>query len=131
MTNLTVVQGDTINLTIPVYTGVAFTQSGEAVGIPADLSDPNMKVWFTAKASYLVADDDATIQAGTTNTGLTGVQITDGFGGIVSVAVDAPVLSNQTAWFMWDAQLQEPDGTRTTIDRGRLALTPQVTRATA
>lgn len=126
MTNITAVQGDTIVLATAITREDPDTTETE----PVDLSSAELV--FTAKYDLADADEDALVQLGTDGM-LSGIDKsatpTDGR---ATITIDKEVtesLSKHTVFLYWDLQLEEADGTVTTVDSGRLALTNDATKA--
>lgn len=119
-TYLTIKRGDTN----------AFEFTLTRAGVAVNITDSSTKVWFTAKKLFADADASAAIRKGTTNTGLSGISITDGANGkyVVTIApADTSSMSNDTNWFLFDTQVREASGTISTVASGRLAVMPDTT----
>jgi hypothetical protein len=126
MTNFTATQGDTISLSTKITREDPDTSEVN----PVDITSADL--WFTAK--YNLSDDDANalIQLGTRSP-LTGIDKsatpTDGKATVTIPASATKGLSDQTVFLFWDIELEEADGTVTTVDSGRLALVNDATKA--
>jgi hypothetical protein len=92
------------------------------------------KVWFTAKRYMTDADGAALIALSTTTSGIT---ITDGPAGQASLVIPPAATAALTTpnpptplalWY--DIQVKESDGTVTTVQKGRLLITGDVTQST-
>jgi hypothetical protein len=123
---------------ITVYRGDSFTIE---VGPVADTEDPvdltlaNTQMWFTAKRKTAVADADAVIRLGSPTTGLTGITLNlpasdDDNMATITVPVDVTaVLPPARTELVYDVQLLEPSGRKTTVATGNLTVLADVTRA--
>lgn len=119
MTDLAITRGDSAMLTHTV------TRGG-----PVDLRLPGTKLWFTAKRKLADQAADAVL-AKTYEEGIEGgISVLTGAPGNVASTelepADTAGLAGETL-LEWDLQLLEPDGTRTTLERGRLLITLDVT----
>jgi hypothetical protein len=123
-TNLTLHKGDTHYLEVAVT-----REDSNGVDQPVNITDA--KLWFTAKVDAKDLDEDAIIQKGTTNTTLSGIDITDAAGGEAVIKLDAAdtEVGIGTQFLYWDLQMKETDNTITTLNSGRLALSDQITQA--
>lgn len=124
--NLTAPRGDTI-----VLCG-AVTKKINGVDTPYDISDPAIKIWFTAKRSVADADADAVFKYGTATAALTGVAITDGPGGLYTVTIpkadQGSLVGTESLFLVYDVQMEETGPIVTTLSKGRFVLKQDVTR---
>lgn len=136
-THLKVEQGDTLDLAVGPVVLPNLVDGGAG---PVDLTTVGMMVRFTAKTSKAVADAEASLRK---THGVAG-----GPGGItVNLPISAAknwamirVESAETAALavpaagslrlVYDVELQEPDGRKTTLARGELMVVPDVTDGT-
>lgn len=97
-------------------------------GDPANLTDVDL--WFTAKRSPLDLDLNAVIQK-TVGAGITIVgDPTDGIAAISVLAADTLALDDQGAVLFWDLQSRTVTLLVTTLARGTLVVTGDITRST-
>ena len=122
VTNFTLKKGDTHYLEVLVT-----RKDQDGVDQPVDLTGAGM--WFTAKNKISDDDIDAVIRKGTSNVSLTGIDITGAVDGeaLVTLQPNDTAVGKGTVFLVWDLQLEESDGTITTLNGGRLALSDQVT----
>lgn len=99
-------------------------------GIPIDVSDPDVKIWFTIKR-YLSEADSQALWQGTLASGVAAI------GAPVAGKVRVTVPASATSWFpegieklYYDLQVKEADGRLTTREKGLFRVSPDVTRAT-
>lgn len=126
--DLTLQQGDTHYLE-----AVITREDQNGVDQPVPLPT-GTKLWWTAKTKKTDPDTAAVIRKGTTNAGLTGIDVTGTATGqcVVTLApADTANVGKGTVFLHWDMQLLELDGTLTTVNKGRLALTEEVTNASS
>ena len=121
-TNFTLKKGDTHYLEVLVT-----RKDQNEVDQPVDLT--GAKMWFTAKNRITDTDIEAVIRKGTNNASLSGVDITGAVDGeaLVTLQPADTTVGKGTVFLFWDLQLEESDGTITTLNAGRLALSDQVT----
>src|SRR4051812_7276727 len=126
MTNLTATQGDTIVLATTI------TRKNPGTGVVAPVDITLADLWFTAKYNLEESDEDALVQLGTKSP-LDGIEKsatpTDGKATVTIDPGATEGLSNSTVFLFWDIELEEADGTVTTVDSGRLALVNDATKA--
>lgn len=126
MTNITATQGDTIVLATTITRKDPDTGAQNAVDITS------AKLWFTAKYDPSDTDLDALVQLGSAETNLDGIAKsatpTDGKAQVTIPATITQDLDPNTVFVYWDIAMEEADGTITTVDWGRMALTNDVTK---
>lgn len=86
-------------------------------------------LWFTAKNAIEDADVDAVFQ----KTDSDGIVVTDAAGGAVDITIDpedTEDLGDEEVVLQCDLQVKELDGTISTVARGSLRISPDVTRST-
>lgn len=116
-----VIRGDTIQIDYDLV---------DSAGVPIDLSDPDVKVWFTVK--YWLRDQDAYALAAPTlaNGGIVGRDVPTS--GRVRVTVDSSVtqhIAEGTTKLYYDLQVKDAEGRVATVERGLFLVDPDVTRA--
>lgn len=102
-------------------------------GVAIDLRLANTKLWFTAKRSLSDADGDAVIaKSAGVGGGPGGITVPAAApGNVANIGItdaDTTELTG-TARLYYDVQLEEPDGTKTTVARGTLPVIADVTKA--
>lgn len=118
---LTRTRGDTIRLLVTA------TRPDEAgVDQPVDLTGATLT--FTAKLKITDADDAVTTIQKTTGAGIEVLAADEGTAVVTLEPEDTEGLLVKTT-YLADVQLDESDGTRTTVASGKLIVTPDVTRA--
>lgn len=127
MSKLQIRRGDTAVIR------VAVTRRDPDTGLVTAVNLTGAKMWFTAKRAFKDADAGAVIQKGTTNTTLSGIEITNAALGFAEVTVDPDDtvdLAADTTWLYYDVQLKETDDRLSTVQSGPLVVSADVTRAT-
>jgi hypothetical protein len=90
-------------------------------------------MWFTVKYAYTDIDA-AKILSKTVGNGITIVQAGgSGINGIVNISINPADTANvpeQQITLVWDLQMKDTNGVVTTVDKGTLVVSPDVTQAT-
>lgn len=89
------------------------------------------KVWCTIKRNVSDADINAIVQLSTTTSGVTILNAVGGQARVTIPATSMLTLPDNLLDLPYDVQVKEVDGTVTTIQRGILHYSPDVTRSTA
>lgn len=110
-------RGDTISIALTI------SRNGSAI----DLTGAT--IWFTAKEAVEDADVDAVFQK-TTADGITIDDAPNGRATVVIEPADTAALGDDPVTLLCDVQVEEADGTTSTVAEGVLRITPDVTRAT-
>lgn len=130
-TTLVLDQGDTGEY---VFGPVIVPDPVTGVMGPLDLTQGGMQARFTAKAVITDADVDAKIRKGSPGTTLAGIALNvpastaKNYGTVTIDPADSEALAAPVS-LLFDLQIQEPNGRKTTIRRGVLAIAPDVTNA--
>jgi hypothetical protein len=135
MADISARKGDTIPIEVRMTRSVpGIDPFDEPLTYPVDLSG-SVKIWFTAKRAHTDPDASAVIRLGTTNTGLSGVNVenppNEGRARVTIPPASTTGLEAGTVFLIYDVQLLELDGTVTTVSNGRLALLDHITIAAA
>lgn len=131
--NITVDQGDSLPLVVgPVKVPDPVT----GVESPIDLTQGGMKMWVTAKATLDVADSAAPIRKRTVSAGGASGEIdlnvpvtTDKNYATANITAAEIAAITAPVFLKCDVQLEEPNGRKTTIARGVIAVRADVTDA--
>ena len=118
MSNFSIVRGDTYIEDLAVK---------DSAGAALDITGG--KLYFTAKTSYNVADESASVALTSPSTGIT---ITDAANGlarmIITAAQSATLTGGQT--YVYDIQFKDVNGNITTLDSGSMDVRQDVTQST-
>lgn len=123
MTDIQSIKGDTQGFDVFV------TKYNEVTGEDEIVNLTGAKAWFTAKRTSEDLDSAAIIKldsvANPSQVVITGVT-----GKVRITLAPADTVNSPVKWLEYDVQIKEVDGTVTTVQKGKLELTKNITRST-